>query len=168
METQEVVERNTKGRAFVEFLLERLDKDGRFGAALRRADNPATEYQAWEYLASWCNLGNDWERRPYQVVASSLARAKPKSDGHCGIGRAIAQCFDDDNQSDSAKAKLRRLLDCADVQEACSILRPILSLIESRGVSLDYSELLDDLLWFRADRTRARWAMDFYGRKEVP
>jgi len=102
------------------------------------------------------------------VIAAALGHAKPKTDGNLGIGKAIAACFDDKNQSESAKTKLRRLLACDTVQEACTILRPLLSLIESKGVQLRYGNLLDDLLWFRADRTRARWASDFYGRKEAP
>lgn len=167
MDTTEVTEKKTKGNAFVEFVLRRLNQDTAFGAALRRADNPSTEYQAWEYLAGWCDLEKEWERRPFAVVASALARAKPTSDGHMGLGRAIAACFEEGKESDSAKAKLRRLLACDTVTEICSILRPILSLIESRSVPLNYGELLDDLLWFKAERTKVRWATDFYGRKEV-
>lgn len=167
MEPNEVVERKTKGSAFVDFVLRRLGQDTAFGAALRRADNPSTEYQAWEYLAGWCDLENEWERRPFAVVSSALAKAKPTGNGHLGLGRAIAACFEDGKESNSAKAKLRRLLACDSVVEVCSILRSILSLIESRNVKLNYSELLDDLLWFKAERTRAKWATDFYGRKEV-
>lgn len=171
METNEVVERKTKGSAFVEFVLRRLSQDTAFGAALKRADNPSTEYQAWEYLAGWCDLEKDWERRPFEVVASALAKAKPTTDGSLGLGRSIAACYktdkEDGNKTDAAKAKLRRVLACDTVAEVCSILRPILSLIESRGVPLNYSELLDDLLWFKAERTKVRWASDFYGRKEV-
>lgn len=171
MDTNEVVEKKTKGRSFVEFALRRLSQDTAFGAALRRADNPATEYQAWEYLAGWCDLENERERRPFAVIASALAKAKPASDGQLGLGRAIAMCFKtentDGNLSDAAKAKLRRLLACDTVVEVCTILRPILSLIESRGVPLNYGAVLDDLLWFKADRTKIRWASDFYGKKEA-
>ncbi len=169
METQDVGEQKTKGRAFVEYVLKRLDQDPAFGAALRRADNPATEYQSWEYLAPWCDLEKEWERRPYTVIAAALGRAKPTVDGRLGIGQALAVCFDDGNKSDSAKAKLRRLLACDTVAEACTILRPLLSLIDSKavGAGLQYGQLLDDLLWFKADRTRARWASDFYGRREA-
>ena len=149
METTEVNEKKTKGNAFVEFVLRRLSQDTAFGAAMRRADNPSTEYQAWEYLAGWCDLEKECERRPFAIVASALARAKPMTDGHMGLGRAIAASFKTDkadgNQSDAAKAKLRRLLACDTVVEVCSILRPILSLIESRGVPLNYSELLDEI-----------------------
>ena len=167
MDTTEVTEKKTKGSASVDFVLSRLSLDTAFGAALRRADNPSTEYQAWEYLAGWCDLEKEWERRPFAVVASALARAKPMSDGHMGLGRAIATCFEEGKESNSAKAKLRRVLACGTVVEVCAILRPILSLIESRNVPLNYGELLDDLLWFKAERTKIRWATDFYVRKEV-
>ena len=170
METQDIVDKKTRGQAFVEYVLKRLNQDSAFGAALRRADNPATEYQSWEYLAGWCDLEKDWERHPYAVIAAALSHAKPPHDGGLGIGQAIAACFDDGNKSDSAKAKLRRLLACDTVHEACTILRPLLSLIESKlaGSGLNYGQLLDDLLWFKAERTRARWASDFYGRREAP
>ncbi|MGR3219477.1 MAG: type I-E CRISPR-associated protein Cse2/CasB, partial [Candidatus Anammoxibacter sp.] len=81
-----------KGRehAFIEYVLGRMKNDNAFGAALRRADNPATEYQSWEYLAGWCDLAKAMERRPYATIASAIAHAKPVADGSLGIGKAIA------------------------------------------------------------------------------
>lgn len=152
-------------QAFIEYVLGRMKNDNAFGAALRRADNPATEYQSWEYLASWCDLEKAWERRPFATIASAIAHAKPAVDGYCGIGKAIAEAYKDDGgkNSDSAKSKLRRLLACDSAEEACVILRPLLSLISSHGVHIGYGKLLNELLWF-GDRIKVKWAVDFYGR----
>jgi CRISPR system Cascade subunit CasB len=161
---------STKGgraKAFIGFVLERMEKDSAFGASLRRADNPATESQAWEHLSKWCDLDKDWERRPFATIAAAIARAKPNVDGYLGIGRAIASCYEDGNQSDSAKSKLRRLLSCDSVEEACQILRPLLNLISSRGVHLNYGQLLNELVYVGDwERIRQKWAVDFYGRRE--
>lgn len=154
----------SREQAFVDYVLARMEVDSAFGAALRRADNPATEYQAWEHLAAWCDIERDAERRPYATVASALARTKPVMDGSLGIGEAIAACYEEGNASDSAKAKLRRLLACDSSEEACAVLRPLLSLISSRGVRLGYGKLLNELTHF-GDRVRARWAVNFYGRR---
>ena len=155
-----------KGReqAFVEYVLGRMKNDNAFGAALRRADNPATEYQSWEYLAGWCDIEKAWERRPYATVAAAVARAKPPADGSLGIGKAIAACYEDGNKSESAKSKLRRLLTCDSAEEACAILRPLLSLISSHGAHIGYGKLLNELLYF-GEKTKERWAVDFYGRR---
>jgi len=159
-------DKKTRGRSFVDFVLGRMAQSPGFGAALRRADNPATEYQAWEHLAPWCHLENDHERLPLATVAAALARAQPSRDGSLPLGAAIARCYDDGNQSDAARARLRRLVACTTVQEACLVLRPILSLVASKGVGLDYGALVDELLWFRPEETRLRWADQFYGRRE--
>src|SRR3989339_397886 len=98
--------KKSRGQVFVEYVLERMKNDSAFGAALRRADNPDTESQSWEYLARWCDIDKVWERRPFATVAAALARAKPKIDGFLGIGKAIATCYEDGNKSDSAKSKL--------------------------------------------------------------
>lgn len=170
------IKQEKKSQKFVSHVLGRLHgnasgkkPDTGYGAALRRADNPDTEYQSWEHLAPWCRLGIDGERLPFATVSAALARAQPVSDGHWGIGRAIAECYADEgqhngNEQDAAKAKLRRLLACVTSTEACRVLRSILRLIESRGVALNYGELLDDLLFFN-ERTRVRWAQDFYGNQ---
>ncbi len=163
METE--AKKAKKEETFVSYLIRRLGEDNSFGAMLRRADNPATEYQAWEHLVSWCDIENKRQRLPFAIISSALARVKPAKDGHLGIGQGIARCYEDGAKSDAAKARLRRLLACNTTEEACRILRPILSLIQSRGVPIKYSRLLEELLWFNETR-KVRWAVDFYGRKE--
>ena len=166
METEKSPKKNSRGAAFVAFVLKRLAQDNAFGAALRRADNPATEYQSWEYLASRCDLDNIYERTCFATVAAGLARAKQSIDNPSSIGSAIARSYKPDgNKDDSAKRKLRRLLACDTSAEACQWVRPLLRLAESRGVRLNFGRLLDDLLHF-GPKVKERWAMDFYGRKE--
>ncbi len=165
METEKIQKKPSRGAAFVSFALKRLAQDNAFGAALRRADNPATEYQSWEYLASWCDLENTYERTCFATVAAGLAHAKQSIDAPASIGSAIARCYQDGNQDDSAKRKLRRLLACDTSAEACQWVRPVLRLVESRGVRINYGQLLDDLLYF-GTKVKERWAMDFYGRRE--
>lgn len=159
----------SREQAFVSFTLERCQDKG-IAAALKRADNPATEYQSWEHLAAFhIDLDNDYQRLPYATIAAAIAKAKAERNGVIRIGRAIALCYEEGTDSDQAKAKLRRLLSCETVPEACRILRPLFSLIESKaGISLDYAQLLTDLLRFNWDsqRIKSRWAQDFYHHKE--
>jgi CRISPR system Cascade subunit CasB len=165
MDTENKMTKNSRGAAFVAFVLKRLAQDTAFGAVLRRADNPATEYQSWEYLAAWCDLDNTFERTCFATVAAGLARAKQSIDAPASIGVAIARSYNEGNQDDSAKRKLRRLLACDTSTEACQWVRPVLRLAESRGVRVNHGQLLDDLLYFGL-KVKERWAIDFYGRKE--
>jgi len=163
-----IEEKVTREQAFVQYVLRRLQNDSAFGAALRRADNPTTEYQSWEYLSMWCDIDKTWELMPFATIGAALARAKPLTDGSMGIGSAIASCYTEEgisgNQNDNAKAKLRRLLACDTVEEACKILRPLLSLINARGIPLSYIDLLSDLTHFDEFK-KQKWAVDFYGRR---
>jgi CRISPR system Cascade subunit CasB len=160
-------ERNQK---FVEYIIRRIEQNKGDAAALRRADNPNTEYQAWEILAGFgINLVSENERLPFVVIAADIARVRPATNGIIKIGEAITRGYNDGNQSDQAKAKLRRLLACDTTSEVCRILRPLFSLIASKcTTALNYVELLDQLCWFSHDESRqnikARWAQDFYGK----
>lgn len=156
---------------FVDYIIQQVQDNKGKAAALRRTDNPNTEYQSWEVLAGFgVQLDSENQRLPFATIAADIARVKPLTNGNIIIGQAIARCYEDGNQSDQAKAKLRRLLACDTTSEACRILRPLLSLIASKGgVSLNYVALLDDLLWFSHDdsrqRIKARWAQQFYGKQ---
>ena len=164
------IEKKNKSERFVDLTIERCKQDNGLAAALRRADNPDTEYQSWEYLSAFTDLDQASQRLPYAVIAAAIAKAKVGQNGTTRIGRALAQCYENDSQSDQAKAKLRRLLACDRTEEACRILRPLFSLIDAKaGVRLDYARLLSDLLFFDYDpqRTKSQWAKDFYRRSDL-
>jgi CRISPR system Cascade subunit CasB len=157
-------QREDRCQAFICHVISRMENDRAMGARLRRADNPATEYQSWEYLAARpakVNLENARERRAFATVAAALARAKPERDGALGIGRAIASVYEGGKDNDQAKARLRRLLACSSSEEACDILRPLLRLVASRGAPVCHTRLLRELLYF-SERTREHWAQDFF------
>ena len=160
--------KETVGQAFVPFIIDRM-KDKGIAAALRRADNPATEYQSWETLAAFkIDLDNPYKRLPFTTVAAAMAKAKIEHNGTLGIGQAIARCYENGNDNDQAKAKLRRLLACDSVIEACRILRALLSLIESKSNgTLDFARLLDELLWFQGNSqtVKSRWAQNFFAQR---
>ncbi|MDD4914705.1 MAG: type I-E CRISPR-associated protein Cse2/CasB [Methylococcales bacterium] len=155
-----------KSERFVEFTIRQCLADKGLVAALKRADNPATEFQSWAYLAGFSiALDNDKKRLPYAAIAAAIARAGSERNGRTGIGRAIALCYEEGNNSDQARIKLRRLLCCDTVEDVCGILRPLFGLIDSRvAISLDYVRLLSNLRYFETDSQaiKRQWAQDFY------
>jgi CRISPR system Cascade subunit CasB len=166
-------EKRNRNQQFVAYIIKHCAEDTGIRAALKRADNPVTEYKCWDVLAGFrINLEDEKQRVPYAAIAATIARVGPTRNGKVGVGRAIARCYEDGAANDQAKAKLRRLLACDSSEEACRILHPIFSLIAARGVPpLDYARLLTDLLWFDQEehqlRTKARWAQDFYARSNA-
>lgn len=154
---------------FVTYVLNSMAKDKGLAAHLRRADNPATEYQSWEFLAGFgIDLEKDRQRLPFVIVAATMARAKTDSNGSLRLGQALASCYSEGNQNNQAKARLRRVLACDDLPELSRILRPVLTLIVSRvSQPLDYVRLLTQLrsFFWDAQRIKAQWAQEFYGRQ---
>lgn len=154
--------------SFVTGVIRQCLDDKGTAARLRRADNPATEYQSWELLASYgIDLERAEQRLPFVTVAAAIAKGKQGSNGSLRLGRAIADCYEDGQLSNQAKARLRRLLACEDLPELCRILRPVFSLIHSKVTRpLDYIRLLRQLRSFPFDtqRVKAQWAQEFYAQ----
>lgn len=162
---------------FVVATITRCQKDKGLAAQLRRGDNPATEYQAWDWLGGYgINLEHAGERLPFVTVAAAIARARPEHNGKLALGRAIALSYDSKDGAKQDKTRLRRVLACSELGELCRVLRPVLHLIESRVAQpLDYTLLLRQLRHFgmatrRGDqdwvqRIKAQWAQSFYGYK---
>jgi CRISPR system Cascade subunit CasB len=167
--------KSIRNEKFVKFVIERItQKDNGAVAALKRADNPATEYQSWEYLARFVDIDKGYERLPFATIGSAIAKAKVEQNGMIRIGQAIAKCYDDGQNNgkdnDQAKAKLRRLLACETTEEVCRVLRPLFSLISAKGgIALDYVSLLDNLsyFYFNSQRVKSQWAQDFYRHYEL-
>lgn len=171
MSQQDQAPANREAR-FVEHVLTRTQQDKGLAARLRRADNPSTEYQSWDFLAGFgIDLENPTQRLPFVAVAAAMARAKPSNNGSLKLGQAIADCYPDRAQNEQAKARLRRILACDDIPELCRVLRPVLTLIESRVTQpLDYARLLYQLRRFTWDPQiiKSQWAQEFYGRAKEP
>lgn len=155
--------------AFVHFIIERIGNSKACLAALRRADNPTTEIQSWEYLAIFhVDLSKSYERLPYATISAMIAKSKIRTNGTAWIGHALARCYEDGNNNDQAKMKLRRLLACDSIEEVCRILRPLFSLIHAKGsLTLDFAQLLYDLLDFQGNSqsVKSSWAQNFYGHQ---
>jgi len=159
---------NKREARFVSGVLQQCQQDKGLAARLRRADNPATEYQSWELLAAYgIDLEREYQRLPFVTVAAAMAKAKAERNGSLTLGRAIAACYEDGRESSQAKARLRRLLACSDLQEVSRILRSLFSLIDSKaGQPLDYIRLLGQLrsFPFNDQQIKAQWAQEFYGQ----
>lgn len=164
-EQQMLVNAISKEQQFIQFIIERCNQNKGFAARLRRADNPATEYQSWDILGPWVELDNPWQRLPYATVGAAIARSKVDKNGSLSLGKGLADAYAEKGSSEQATARLRRLLACTDVQEACRVLRPVLTLLDSKlNQPLDYGKLLRELRYF-GENSKVRWAQDFYAQR---
>lgn len=158
----------SRDERFVEAILQLCAKNKGLAARLRRADNPSTEYQSWEILGKLgIDLERDYQRLPHVTVAAAIAKSKAENNGRLTLGRGIANCYEDGRESNQAKTRLRRLLACDELSEACRILRPILTLIDSKVAQpLDFVRLLRQLrnFPFHSQSIKAQWAQEFYGQ----
>lgn len=159
---------NEKAKKFINFVISRSQKDSTFRAAFKKASNPDTEYEAFEYLCDFgFDIENVYERKPVLLIGSAIAKSKITKDGNLSLGKAILKAYDN-NKEGPAKTRLRRLLACENIEEVCFILRHILSLITSKQVSISYYDLLNDILFWnypdKIERTKTKWAKDFYSK----
>ncbi len=154
---------------FVSRLLAINAKNKGFAAQMSRADNPDTEYMA---LGALCSLGidiqNDALRLPHAVIGAALSRGRIKNDGNLTLGHALYYCQEKNADFEkTGSARLRRLLACSTLAEACLVIRRFLALIQSKKtIAVSYASVLSDLLAFNKSYLRQdikrRWASDFF------
>ncbi len=159
-----------KKESIINTIIKRCEADSAFRAALRRADNPDTEYQSWEYIAQYgANLEFSDSRLAYAIIFAAVARDAKGKDGTLNLGTSLLKAYDDNRDSAPARSKLRRLLACDSVDEVCGVLRSILKLIGSKAVRISYETLLYDLKGFhsKGEQVKARWAQSFFGKVET-
>ncbi len=153
--------------AFVSRSIARVRTDSACRAALRRADNPATESYAWEHLLPFCRLEREAERAAYGLVGAAIARAMPDKDGMLDIGTALRNCCPggSEDEQKTELGRLRRLLACDSTPELVRILGRVVRYLQSQGQTLSYRQLLNDILYWN-DQTRIRWTRSFF--RSVP
>lgn len=139
------------------------NKERAFRAIMSRADNPAFESLAWEYLIPYCNINNDFERIPFALIGAAIARIRPDQNGTADIGESLSSICKDDGDKERESRRFRRLIACDSVLELCPLLHSVLSYLASKGAAIDYIRLLMDLLYWN-QKTKLRWAVSFYGK----
>ncbi len=138
--------------------------DTAFQAVMRRADNPNQCSAAWEYLVPFCDIADERQRLCFALVGAAIAREKPAADGSGSIGTALRKiCGADPEAQEREGRRLRRLIACDTVWELLPVLRPILGYIQSKGGSVNYTDLLRELLFWN-EKTRIAWTRDFFRR----
>lgn len=154
--------------AYVDYLFQRLADDKALRADFRRADNETFEYKIWPVLNSFVDLERSGERKAYAIIGAAIAKSKMTSNGEMGLGSAFRSASQDTNSTHGNKEekfppRFSRLLSAESLDEVNSVIRPMLTLLISKGARLDFKRLLKDLVDFQysPDRVRVRWAMDY-------
>lgn len=157
----------TRGQAFVRYVIDRCSRDKGAAAAMRRADNPAMQHQSWNILIDFhVNLDNSIERTAFACIGAAVIQAKANRNGDTPLTRALSLAYS--GTEGQGVSRLRRLLACSTTEECCSCLRPLFRLVSGKtSAPIDYAQLLDDLLAFpyRSEKIKAKWATSFYQRE---
>ena len=128
-------------------------------ATLRRcrsADEVGLEGTYWRIAGG---LARQQSHLPHVVLLFPLAPHRASEAFR--FGRFLARQL---GESDGAKLRFRRLLDCRDRDELDHRLRGLLRLACGDRDPVDWGALGTDILWFFAEAgtVRRRWAQDFY------
>lgn len=162
------MESNANPVGFVEYVIRKVNSkapaDKHFRAVMRRADNPAFESAAWEYLIPFCDIEKEYERLPFAVVGAAIAKAKPEKDGEGNLGNAFHQICKNKDDMERESRRFRRLLAADTTGELCEVLRPALHYLTSKEATIGYAQLLKDVIYWRR-KTKQFWAKEFYNRK---
>ncbi len=146
---------------FVESVIQRIKTDTAFRAAMSRADKPAQESCAWEYLVPFCNIECERERMAFALVGAAIARNRPDADCNTGFGNSMRAICSDPDDIEREGRRFRRVIACGSVQELVPVLRPLLTYLSSKGGKISYRRLLNDLLYWNKEKS-LRWAAQFF------
>ena len=143
--------------SFIAFL-QRYRNDRGALANLKGALSDARKPNAWPLLAGFpVAIGNS----AYETVAALWA-CDPDLDGAYGcLGDTLARLKGEHN---SFEGRFKRLLTC-DRDEIAERVAPVISAAQTKGISVNYTQLMSDLLWW-GDEVKVRWAKSFWGAAE--
>lgn len=151
---------------FVELIFKKTNMDKGFKATMKQVDNEAFEWKFWYVLNSFvCRLENRDIRKAFAVIGSSIAKSTQICNGSVGLGRAIAMTLRDSSEK-VYPPRLMKLLSIDDSEELLDFLRPTLSFLSSKGIQLDYSSVLSDVIAYIGDEdkreaVKVHWVSDF-------
>jgi len=150
---------DTRAKRFLDFLRERYQSDRGALAQLRSGISLTKRPNLWPLLAPFPDaIGNEI----FEIVAALWARDPGFSENGENLGHTLRKLG---ALYSTFSGRFRRLLSC-DANEIPSRIASVVSAAQEKGVSVDYTRLLSDLLNWN-DRTRIEWAKAFWGSQET-
>jgi CRISPR system Cascade subunit CasB len=137
--------------------LRRLQTDRGAMADLRCALNPTRRHRSWPLLARIGGIED-----PIRETVAALFAFNPNETSKGNLGTTCRRLGAEHTTID---ARFRRLLTC-DLHEISSRLHPIVLTAKAKGVPINYEQLFIDLHYW-GDRTKARWATEFWGASQA-
>lgn len=160
--------------AFVDYLTQRKGDRG-FLADLKKGRTGTTQHKAWKHLGPWCDLRKEHTRIVYQTVAASFAfnsrhkRAEnPVNFGHTLLTlKARTSSSDNKEKNDSLDLRVRKLLETCSTKNRCARVLSFIRRCEKEKISIDYVELLLDLLYWNSETypKNLKWAASYWSMK---
>jgi CRISPR system Cascade subunit CasB len=152
---------------FIEWLKKCSNEDSKVRAVLRRslAFEPGQFHPAYKYVESFLTMeeSSSWKRKMFYLVAGLWATHEESghSETKLSIGKACAKLKGSNKGSESTEKRFIAVLD-ADSGQLPIRLRHLLALLKEYPI--DFSELLNDLLYWNNERksSQNKWARDFY------
>jgi len=137
-------------------------------ADLRCALVPSREQRAWPYIADFCSLENERDRKIALTVAGAFAmqpkQAASKENMGDVMGR-IALDMDKKNGLQAFSLRFQRILNCSTSIELIPFLRGIFSMAKVKDIPINHLELFKDLTYW-GDNVKTRWASHYYAAKK--
>lgn len=140
--------------------LSRYKNDRGALANLRGGLSAARRQRAWPLLGGFNDAIGAIGNPVFEMVAAMWAGA-PELDSP-GIGNFGATLRRLAGDLSSFEGRFKRLLTCDTREEAVEHVAPVVRAAQAKGVKLDYTRLLSDLLWW-GERVKVEWAQAFWG-----
>lgn len=158
--------------SFVNYVFDRKENDSAFRAIMKQSVVESLEWKSWSTIEKFIdNLNDKYERDAFILIGSSIAKCQDKSNGSVSLGKAIAIASKDNENNKEFTPRFMRILSCSSIDELIDVLRPTLSFLNSKGIHLNYSDILSDILKFRfgedsKNKIKAKWASEFLSKEE--
>lgn len=130
--------------------------------AVRTAENSGHDWVAAPFLAS-CGMPYDGRWEIYLLIAEAILRDGRTRDGNLGFGEAMNELLGPPEDMDYP-GRMKGIMTASSVDDAIMSLRPLMSLIASKGTRISYALLLSDLVDMeegRIDEVLRKWSWEY-------
>ncbi|MDP8243567.1 MAG: type I-E CRISPR-associated protein Cse2/CasB [Candidatus Hinthialibacter antarcticus] len=155
-----------RSHPFIDYLLSLKQQQNRGALAhLRRGlgKPPGTVADVYPYVGRFLGDKTTLRERDEIYLVASLFALHDEHQTIGNLGASFHSIWMDAEKSSSLEKRFVNLLN-ANREELPGRLRHAVSLLKSKGVGVDYAQLLDDLRWWDSDRrtVQEQWARSFW------